>query len=134
MADAPYDPYVPKAGADQSGGQSRTQALQGEIDATVQVMRKNIENVAQRGDRLDVLQDKTDNLAESAQGFRRGANRVRKQMWWKDMKMRVCIVVGIILLLVVIIVPSGELPLASEDLPSKEQKKLTRQTTVVATR
>lgn len=29
MADAPYDPYVPKAGADQSGGQSRTQALQG---------------------------------------------------------------------------------------------------------
>jgi vesicle-associated membrane protein 4 len=97
-------------------------------------MRKNIENVAQRGDRLDVLQDKTDNLAESAQGFRRGANRVRKQMWWKDMKMRVCIVVGIILLLVVIIVPSGELPLASEDLPSKEQKKLTRQTTVVATR
>jgi vesicle-associated membrane protein 4 len=81
--------------------------LNQEIDATVQVMRKNIENVAQRGDRLDVLQDKTDNLAESAQGFRRGANRVRKQMWWKDMKMRVCIVVGIILLLVVIIVPSG---------------------------
>jgi len=107
MADAPYDPYVPKGGADnQAGGVSRTQALQGEIDATVQVMRKNIENVAQRGDRLDVLQDKTDNLAESAQGFRRGANRVRKQMWWKDMKMRVCIVVGIILLLVVIIVPS----------------------------
>ena len=25
----------------------------------------------------------SDNLAVSAQGFRRGANRVRKQMWWK---------------------------------------------------
>jgi hypothetical protein len=47
----------------------------------------------------------TDNLAQSAQGFRRGANKVRKQMWWKDMKMRMCIVIGIILLLVVIIVP-----------------------------
>jgi len=46
-----------------------------------------------------------DNLAVSAQGFRRGANRVRKQMWWKDMKMRMCIVVGIIILLVIIIVP-----------------------------
>lgn len=63
--------------------------------------------VAQRGQNLDALQDKTNNLAESAQDFRRGANRVRKAMWWKDMKMRVCIVVGIILLLVVIIVPSG---------------------------
>jgi hypothetical protein len=60
--------------------------------------------------RLDALQDKTDNLAISAQGFRRGANRVRKQMWWKDMKMRVCIIVGIIVLLLIIIVPTGTLP------------------------
>lgn len=70
-------------------------------------MHDNMNKVAQRGQNLDALQDKTNNLAESAQDFRRGANRVRKAMWWKDMKMRVCIVVGIILLLVVIIVPSG---------------------------
>jgi vesicle-associated membrane protein 4 len=71
-------------------------------------MRDNINKVSERGARLDSLQDKTDNLAVSAQGFRRGANRVRKQMWWKDMKMRMCLIVGIIILLVVIIVPSGE--------------------------
>ena len=41
-------------------------------------MRENITKVAERGERLDQLQDKTDNLAVSAQGFRRGANRVRK--------------------------------------------------------
>jgi len=72
-------------------------------------MRDNINKVSQRGERLDALQDKTDNLAVSAQGFRRGANRVRKQMWWKDMKMRIWIIVGIIVLLIVIIVPSGKL-------------------------
>ena len=71
-------------------------------------MRENINKVSQRGERLDSLQDKTDNLATSAQGFRRGANRVRKQMWWKDMKMRVCIIVGIIILLLIIIIPSGK--------------------------
>ena len=70
-------------------------------------MRENINKVSQRGERLDALQDKTDNLAVSAQGFRRGANRVRKQMWWKDMKMRMCIAVGIVILLVIIIVPAG---------------------------
>lgn len=75
-------------------------------------MQDNLNKASQRGDRLDALQDKTDNLATSAQGFRRGANRVRKQMWWKDMKMRICIIVGIIILLIVIIVPSGkEFPL-----------------------
>ena len=77
------------------------------------MMRENIDKVVKkRGERLDTLQDKTDNLAVSAQGFRRGANRVRKQMWWKDMKMRICIIVGIIILLIVIIVPSGLLGLS----------------------
>jgi hypothetical protein len=70
-------------------------------------MRENINKVSQRGERLDSLQDKTDNLAVSAQGFRRGANRVRKQMWWKDMKMRMCIIVGLIILVIIIVVPAG---------------------------
>lgn len=68
-------------------------------------MRDNINKVAERGERLDLIENKTDNLAISAQGFRRGANRVRKDMWWKDMKMRLCIILGVIILLVVIIVP-----------------------------
>jgi vesicle-associated membrane protein 4 len=78
-----------------------------QIDDTVGVMRENINKVSQRGERLDSLQDKTDNLAVSAQGFRRGANRVRKQMWWKDMKMRMCIIIGLIILIVIIVVPAG---------------------------
>lgn len=68
-------------------------------------MRDNINKVAERGERLDLIENKTDNLAISAQGFRRGANRVRKDMWWKDMKMRMCIILGVIIVLIVIIVP-----------------------------
>jgi len=68
-------------------------------------MRTNITKTADRGAKLDELQNKTDNLADSALGFRRGANRVRKQMWWKDMKMRLCLILGVIVLLAVIIVP-----------------------------
>ncbi|KAF4124464.1 vesicle-associated membrane protein 4, partial [Geosmithia morbida] len=109
--DPPYDPYIPSGQAaphqeQGNGGNARTQALQAQIDDTVGVMRDNINKVSQRGERLDSLQDKTDNLAMSAQGFRRGANRVRKQMWWKDVKMRICLVVGIIILLLIIILPA----------------------------
>ncbi|THW79245.1 hypothetical protein D6D19_01328 [Aureobasidium pullulans] len=112
MSEQPYDPYIPSGqtgGASRDGNQ-RTAALQAEIDSTVNVMRNNINKVSERGERLDSLQDKTDNLAVSAQGFRRGANRVRKQMWWKDMKMRMCLIIGIIILLVIIIVPSAIRP------------------------
>ena len=103
--DTPYDPYIP-GGQNQGQNNNRTAALQAEIDSTVGIMRDNINKVSERGARLDSLQDKTDNLAVSAQGFRRGANRVRKQMWWKNMKMRICLIVGIIILLIIIIVPS----------------------------
>jgi vesicle-associated membrane protein 4 len=77
-----------------------------EIDSTVGIMRNNIDKVSERGARLDSLQNKTDNLAVSAQVFRRGANRVRKQMWWKNMKMCMCLIVGSMVLLTIIIVPS----------------------------
>ena len=75
-------------------------------------MRENINKVADRGDKIDALGSKADNLVHSTREFRRGANKVRKDMWWKDMKMRMCIIVGIIILLVVIIVPIGKSPLA----------------------
>ncbi|ONH65776.1 Synaptobrevin 2 [Cyberlindnera fabianii] len=99
----PYDPYIPSESG-QTQSNSKTAALQS-IDDTVDVMRDNINKVMERGERLDSIEDKADNLAVSAQGFRRGANRVRKQMWLKDMKMRFCLVALVIIVLIVIIVP-----------------------------
>ncbi|WVW81485.1 hypothetical protein I302_103479 [Kwoniella bestiolae CBS 10118] len=111
----PYDPYIPAGSsapaqggaAGQGGGQQNKKiaAIQQQIDETVNTMHDNIQRVAERGERLDALQDKTDTLAVSAQGFRRGANRVRKQMWWKDMKMKIIIGVGIAVLIIIIVVP-----------------------------
>ncbi|KAK3310946.1 synaptobrevin-domain-containing protein [Chaetomium strumarium] len=104
--DRPYDPYIPSGQGAQGGQNDRTRKIQEQIDDTVGVMRENLNKVADRGARLDHLQDKTDNLAQSAQSFRRGANQVRKKMWWKDMKMRIWLIIGIIVLLAIIIIPS----------------------------
>ncbi|RHZ75780.1 hypothetical protein Glove_209g147 [Diversispora epigaea] len=98
-----YDPFVPKSEA--AGGGQKTVQIQKQIDDTVGIMRENINRVAERGERLDALQDKTENLTVSAQGFRRGANKVRKRMWWKDMKMKIVLIVVVILLLLAVILP-----------------------------
>ncbi|KAK0105889.1 hypothetical protein ONS95_004402 [Cadophora gregata] len=60
---------------------SRTEALQAQIDSTVGIMRESINNVSQRGDRLGWEEYGSDNLASSRQGYRIGANRVRKAQW-----------------------------------------------------
>ncbi|KAF8273530.1 synaptobrevin [Lactarius quietus] len=107
----PYDPYLPRNGSSanpsaegSSGANSKTAHIQAQIDDTVNIMRDNITKVTDRGERLDSLQDKTDNLAVSAQGFRRNANRVRKNMWWKDMKMRIIIGIAILVIIAIIVV------------------------------
>ncbi|KAI9619376.1 hypothetical protein KEM48_006288 [Puccinia striiformis f. sp. tritici PST-130] len=112
----PYDPYIPGGQPPQKGNQ-KTQAIQAQVrdlDLSIPISYPNHTDThdpsffvlsPERGERLDTLQDKTDNLAVSAQGFRRGANRVRKQMWWKDMKMRLLIALGVIVLLLIIIIP-----------------------------
>ncbi|KAK9470346.1 synaptobrevin-domain-containing protein [Dipodascopsis tothii] len=102
----PYD-YVPYDSPTQpaEGGSSQSAAIHEQIKTTVDLMRDNINIVAERGGRITDLRDKTDNLVVSAQGFRRGANRTRKAMWWKDMKMRMCLIGGVVVLLLVIIIP-----------------------------
>ncbi|KAJ7705473.1 synaptobrevin [Mycena rosella] len=67
-------------------------------------MRDNIDKVNERGANLEELQHKTDDLAISAQGFRHSANRVRKNMWWKDMKMRLIIGAAIAVIIIIIVV------------------------------
>jgi len=100
----PYDPYVPQGQGPGQGSQSKTDRIQRQINDTTEVMRENINKVTERGERLDSLQDKTDNLAVSAQNFKRGANKVRKNMWWKDMKMRLIIGAGIGIIIIIIVV------------------------------
>lgn len=46
-------------------------------------MHENIVSADQRGHGLNRLNETTGDLADSAGGFRRGANRLRKKMWWK---------------------------------------------------
>lgn len=56
----PYDPYLPRNGSSSNpSGNPKTAAIQQQIDDTVGIMRENITKVAERGERLDSLQDKT---------------------------------------------------------------------------
>jgi hypothetical protein len=58
----PYDPYLPRGGSSSNpsgAGNPKTAAIQAQIDDTVGIMRDNITKVAERGERLDQLQDKT---------------------------------------------------------------------------
>ncbi|KAI8143634.1 synaptobrevin-domain-containing protein, partial [Fennellomyces sp. T-0311] len=102
---SPYDPYIPNqgAGANEGGAPPKTQRVQAQVDEVVNIMQDNIDKVMQRGERLDDLRGKTEDLQATSHHFRRGANQVRKRMWWKDLKWKIIIAVTILVILGIII-------------------------------
>ncbi|KAI7864186.1 synaptobrevin-domain-containing protein [Spinellus fusiger] len=107
MQSEPYDPYIPNASRagqpNTAAGNQKTARVQAQVDEVVNIMQENIDKVMQRGERLDDLRGKTEDLQSTAGHFRRGANQVRKRMWWKDLKWKIIIAVTILVILGIII-------------------------------
>ncbi|KAK3662332.1 hypothetical protein LTR22_006865 [Elasticomyces elasticus] len=61
--------------------------VQNEIDNVRGIMTENIERVLERGERIDLLVDKTDRLGGSARDFRVRSTGLRRKMWWKNMRL-----------------------------------------------
>ncbi|CAM8978856.1 unnamed protein product [Rhodiola kirilowii] len=66
------------------------------------VMMENIEKVLDRGEKIELLVDKTDNLHSQAQDFRQQGTQLRRKMWFQNMKIKL-IVLGILIALILMI-------------------------------
>ncbi|KAL4806784.1 synaptobrevin-domain-containing protein [Aspergillus unguis] len=69
-----------------------------EIDSVRDIMTENIERVLERGERIDLLVDKTDRLGGSAHDFRMRSRGLRRRMWWKNAKLMVLLGVVVVFL------------------------------------
>lgn len=80
-----------------------------EIDDVRGIMTQNIESLLERGERLDLLVDKTDRLGHSAQDFRVRSRGLKRQMWWKNVKLMglLGLVVFLIILVLVVTIKNG---------------------------
>jgi vesicle-associated membrane protein 7 len=90
-------------GTTKSGQEDAFKNVQGEIDNVRGIMTENIERVLERGERLDLLVDKTDRLGGSARDFRVRSRGLKRRMWWKNMKLMVMLVLVIVFLLYLMI-------------------------------
>ncbi|GAB5036319.1 r-vamp71-family [Nannochloropsis oceanica] len=57
--------------------------LRTKIDDTKSVMVENIDQVLARGEKIELLVDKTDRLSQQAVQFKRQSRRLQQSMWWR---------------------------------------------------
>lgn len=60
---------------------------QDEINGTKQIMVQNIEAILSRGERIELLVDKTDQMSHNARAFRKRSQALRRKMWWRNSKL-----------------------------------------------
>jgi len=66
------------------------------------IMMENIEKVLDRGEKIELLVDKTENLRFQADNFQKQGKQLRRKMWLANMKVKL-VVVSIVIILILII-------------------------------
>lgn len=56
------------------------------------VMIENIDKVLERGERLELLLDKTANMQGNSIRFKKQSRRYRNALWWQNVKLRQVVV------------------------------------------
>ncbi|KAL0300112.1 UNVERIFIED_CONTAM: Vesicle-associated membrane protein [Sesamum angustifolium] len=84
---------------------SKLAKVKAQVSEVKGVMMENIEKVLDRGEKIELLVDKTENLRSQAQDFRTQGTKMRRRMWLQNMKIKL-IVLAIIVALILIIVLS----------------------------
>ncbi|XP_031202323.1 vesicle-associated membrane protein 7 isoform X3 [Mastomys coucha] len=83
----------------------RVLETQAQVDELKGIMVRNIDLVAQRGERLELLIDKTENLVDSSVTFKTTSRNLARAMCMKNIKLTIIIIIVSIVFIYIIVSP-----------------------------
>ena len=87
---------------------NKVTALQSQVQDVTNIMNENVNNVLERGGKLKDLEDRASVLKEGADQFEKNGLKIKKKMWWENMKMKIIIaVVAIVLIIIILLIAFG---------------------------
>ncbi|ESO89546.1 hypothetical protein LOTGIDRAFT_193035 [Lottia gigantea] len=86
-----------------TGDEDKLGNVQNQVDELKGIMVRNIDQIADRGERLELLVDKTDDLSANAISFKKTSRGLARSLWWKNIKITIIIVLVVIVILYFII-------------------------------
>ncbi|XP_066193164.1 vesicle-associated membrane protein 8 isoform X2 [Sylvia atricapilla] len=110
MAGVP-DRIPANVATDAPAGADRVQALQREVQGVTTIMTQNVERILARGENLEQLHSKSQDLEATSEHFRTTSQKMARRYWWKNMKLLIILgLVGIIVLILIILLATGTIP------------------------
>ncbi|KAF1335496.1 Vesicle-associated membrane protein, partial [Globisporangium splendens] len=81
-------------------GAEKLQALKKDLDSVKDNVQQNISKVLERGDKIELLVDKSEQLSSQSAAFAQTSKNLRRHLWLQNVKMMIAIGAIIVLLLV----------------------------------
>ncbi|XP_041856082.1 vesicle-associated membrane protein 8 [Melanotaenia boesemani] len=96
----------------------KVQSLRDQVDGVKNIMTENVDRILARGERLDDLMGKSEDLQAGAQHFKQTSQKVARAYWWKNVKLIVVIVVIVlVIVLIIVLLATGVIPVSSSPGP-----------------
>ncbi|XP_070690617.1 vesicle-associated membrane protein 8 [Pempheris klunzingeri] len=100
--------------AEEPEPQDKVKTLREQVDGVKDIMTQNVDRILARGERLDDLMDKSEDLQAGAQHFKQTSQKVARSYWWKNVKLIIVIVVVVlIIVLIIILLATGVIPISA---------------------
>lgn len=81
----------------------KLQQTQAQVDEVVGIMKVNVEKVLERDQKLSELDNRADALQQGAAQFEQQAGKLKRKMWWKNLKMMIIMgIIGVLFLMLII--------------------------------
>lgn len=77
--------------------------IRGEMSQVRSVMVDNIDKVLERGGRLELLIDKTENIQGNTFKFKKQARHFKNIVWWRNIKLMVALIIVLLIIIYVIL-------------------------------
>jgi vesicle-associated membrane protein 7 len=77
--------------------------VQTQLDEVKGVMVENIEKVLERGEKIELMVDKTDKLNQQAFKFEKQSKRLKNAMWWRNLRCKLIAALIVVLGLYILI-------------------------------
>lgn len=84
----------------------KIECIRNDINQVKDIMVSNIDTLLERGERLDLLVDKTENLSSQAVTFKQTTTQIRRKMWWQNTKFTIALIAVVVAVIYAIITAS----------------------------
>jgi vesicle-associated membrane protein 7 len=78
--------------------------LRKELSELEEQALRNMDKVIERGERIEILVKKSENLADQSLDLRDTSRKVKNKMWWKNKKVMIGIIAIIVIVIVVVVI------------------------------